>query len=87
MLIRKTLETNVRLYGSDSFGNETTNKTQDYDLSMKFYELAISLGSTRKKDFYQLANFYKWKGDYDGADRCYTLWELVKARSGIDSDE
>ena len=59
----------------------------DYDLSMKFYELAISLGSTRKKDFYQLANFYKWKGDYHRADQCYTLWELVKARSGIDSDE
>ena len=58
----------------------------DYDLSMKFYELAISLGSTRKKDFYQLANFYKWKGEYDRADRCYALWEQVKARSGIDSD-
>ena len=58
----------------------------DYDLSMKFYELAISLGSTRKKDFYQLANFYKWKGEYDMANRCYALWEQVKARSGIDSD-
>lgn len=54
----------------------------DYDLSMKFYELAISLGSTRKKDFFQLANFYKWKGNYDKADRCYAMWELVKARSG-----
>ena len=58
----------------------------DYDLSMKFYELAISLGSTRKKDFYQLANFYKWKGEYDRANRCYVFWEQVKARSGIDSD-
>lgn len=56
----------------------------DYDRSMKFYELAISLGSTRKKDFYQLANFYKWKGEYDKADRCYAQWELVKARSGVD---
>lgn len=58
----------------------------DYDLSMKFYELAISLNSTRKKDYYQLANFYKWKGEYAKANRCYALWELVKARSGMDSD-
>ena len=56
----------------------------DYDLSMKFYELAISLGSLRKKDYFQLANFYKWKGWYDKANRCYSLWELVKARYGID---
>lgn len=54
----------------------------DYDTSMLFYELAISLGSTRKKDYYQLANFYKWSGDYDKADRCYTLWEIVKVRLG-----
>ena len=58
----------------------------DYDLSMKFYELAIRLNSVRQKDYYQLANFYKWKGEYAKADRCYTLWEQVKARSGIDSD-
>lgn len=55
----------------------------DYDLSMKFYELAIRLNSTRKKDYYQLANFYKWKGEYEAANRCYALWELVKIRSGI----
>ena len=54
----------------------------DYDLSMKFYGLAISLGSTRQKDFFQLANFYKWKGDYDKADLCYAMWEFVKAGSG-----
>ena len=54
----------------------------DYDLSMRFYELAISLGSTRKKDYYQLANFYKWKGEYDKAERCHALWESVKTRSG-----
>ena len=54
----------------------------DYEQSMKFYELAISLGSTRKKDYFQLANFYKWKGNYDKAERCYAMWELVKARSG-----
>ena len=54
----------------------------DYDVSMQFYELAISLGSTRKKDYYQLANFYKWKGEHDKAERCYAQWEVVKARSG-----
>ena len=58
----------------------------DYDLSMQFYELAISLDSIRKKDYYQLANFYKWKGQYDKANKCYMLWELVKMRSGIDDD-
>lgn len=58
----------------------------DYDLSMKFYELAISLNSARKKDYYQLANFYKWKGEYGKANKCYTLWELVKIRSGINDD-
>ncbi len=58
----------------------------DYDLSMKFYELAISLDSIRKKDYYQLANFYKWKGQYDKARYCHTLWELVKIRSGVDDD-
>ena len=58
----------------------------DYDLSMKFYELAIKLNSSRKKDYYQLANFYKWKGEYDKANRCYALWEIVKVRQGIDND-
>ncbi len=58
----------------------------DYDLSMKFYELAISLNSARKKDYYQLANFYKWKGEYEKANKCYALWELVKVRAGIDDD-
>ncbi len=57
-----------------------------YDLSMKFYELAIKLNSSRKKDYYQLANFYKWKGEYDKANRCYALWEIVKVRQGIDDD-
>ena len=58
----------------------------DYDLSMKFYELAIRLNSTRKKDYYQLANFYKWKGNYEAAHRCYALWDLVEMRSGIEND-
>ena len=58
----------------------------DYDLSMKFYELAIKLNSTRKKDYYQLANFYKWKGEYDKANKCYSLCELVKIRSGMEDD-
>ncbi len=53
----------------------------DYDESMRFYELAISLGSLRKKDYYQLANFYKWKGEYYKAEQCYAQWEIVKARS------
>lgn len=55
----------------------------DYDESMRFYELAISLNSLRKKDYYQLANFYKWKGEYGKANRCYELWELVQARAGM----
>ena len=58
----------------------------DYDRSMKFYELAIELNSIRKKDYYQLANFYKWKGECDKANRCYALWELVKIRFGIEDD-
>lgn len=59
----------------------------DYDLSMKFYLLAISLNSIRKKDFYQLANFYKWKGQYDNANKCYELYELAKLRAGIVNDD
>ena len=55
----------------------------DYDQSMQFYELAISLNSSRKKDYYQLANFYKWKGEYGKANRCYAQWENVKQRSGM----
>ena len=55
----------------------------DYDLSMKFYELAISLKSLRKKDYYQLANFYKWKGYYDKAEWCYSMWEQIKRRYGV----
>lgn len=55
----------------------------DYDKSMKFYELAISLNSLRKKDYYQLANFYKWKGEDRKAAECYLLWEEVKKRGGI----
>lgn len=58
----------------------------DYDLSMKFYELAINLKSLRKKDYYQLANFYKWKGYYDKANRCYAMWEQIKIRYGINDD-
>ena len=56
----------------------------DYDLSMKFYELAIRLNSIRKKDYFQLANFYKWKGQYDKAERCYARWEYIKQRAGIE---
>lgn len=52
----------------------------NYDLSMAFYELAISLSSLRKKDYYQLANFYKWKGQYDKAAHCYSLWEKVNSK-------
>ena len=55
----------------------------DYDQSMQFYELAISLNSSRKKDYYQLAIFYKWKGEYGKANRCYAQWENVKQRSGM----
>lgn len=58
----------------------------DYDLSMKFYELAISLKSLRKKDYIQLAYFYEWKGEHDRAARCYALWEAAKLRGGIIDD-
>lgn len=58
----------------------------DYDLSMKFYELAISLKSLRKKDYIQLAYFYEWKGEHDRAARCYVLWEAAKLRGGIIDD-
>lgn len=56
----------------------------NYDLSMKFYELAINLGSLRKKDYYQLANFYKWKGEQGKALICYALWDKVKAKYKLD---
>ena len=58
----------------------------DYDTSMKFYELAISLKSLRKKDYIQLAYFYEWKGEHDRAARCYALWEVAKMRAGIIDD-
>ena len=55
----------------------------DYDLSMKFYELAISLNSIRQKDYYQLANFYNWKGQYNLALKCYNRWEYIKVLNGL----
>ena len=56
----------------------------DYELSVKFYALAVQYESTRKKDYYQLANYYKWRGQSELAEQCYHLWKIVSSKTGIE---